>query len=92
MSDNQGAPASDRATAQHPFFSCDVFDMGGMVISANVVQFPTPGEMEWHLLELLAKVRAGEVTYLATTRVGLGGVIEQREIDEFVWSPDICRF
>lgn len=61
-----------------------VSDMGGMVISANVVQFPTPGEMERHLLELLAKVRAGEVTYLTTTHVDLSGVIEQREIDEFV--------
>lgn len=55
-------------------------NLGRVAISANVVQFPISGEMEQHLLELLAKVRAGDVTYLVTTHVDLSGMIEQLEV------------
>lgn len=49
---------------------------------ADVVQLPVPNEMERHLLDLLAKVRAGEIEYLATTCLCRDGVIEERVIED----------
>lgn len=37
-------------------------------------------EMESHLLELLEKVQAGEIYFLATTATQSNGVIEQRHL------------
>lgn len=52
------------------------------MVAPNVFQLSTPTEMERYLLDVLAKVRKGDVIFLAVTYADDAGEVVQRQIPQ----------